>query len=92
MSSDERQRFQNHLQIQLHQITQNESNDAMQRQSPKIIQTVDQPVKSQKSFLDGDLDFVSLILKLFFTTYVLKYGVFAYVLFCKITNHILIIY
>lgn len=67
MSNEERQRFQNHLEIQLHQITQNEPQDVVQQQQQqqqqqqplRIRQSREQPVKFQKSFLDGDLDFVS---------------------------------
>lgn len=58
LTSVERQRLQNHLQIQLNQMNQGESQGLVQ-QHPLRIQQPNQPVKLQKSFMDGDLDFVS---------------------------------
>jgi len=54
---EERQKFQNQLQLQLSQIT--ESAAAQQPQPIRMIQPRE-PAKIPKPFLDADLDFVSM--------------------------------
>lgn len=78
LTNEEHQRFQNHLQIQLNQMSQGEPQNIVhqqpvripqqqqlppqqpQPQQPQQQQSREQPIKLQKSFVDGDLDFVSL--------------------------------
>lgn len=60
LTNEERQRFQNHLQIQLNQMSQGEPQSVVHQQPIRIQQQPrDQPIKLQKSFVDGNLDSVS---------------------------------